>query len=379
MKFIRKFSRSNLLWKFWQDFRFPLLVFLFWRVWLFLLSYIAIYLLPFKESFPYVRYFLSNAGFPQWVWQWGNFDGVHYLNISINGYRDLGLQAFFSVYPELIYWLSAVTHNHLLSALLISNITFLAAIFLFYRLLLRKFGKKVAVWSVLFMICFPTSYYFGAVYTESLFFLFLLISISDSGLISGLSSSLAGGTRLIGNFLAAFPLLEKPRNWWNLAAPLGLLGYMAFLYYRFGNPLLFLSAQTVFGNARAGSLSSLVTPFQVIFRYLKIFTTANPAHYDYFVAALEFSSFLFVVVLLGILTLKKKLPYSYLAYGWLSILLPTFSGTFSSMPRYILTVFPVYIGLAMIKNSKVKVLILFASAALLSVLTILFTRGYWVS
>lgn len=331
---------------------FVFVAFLVWRFGLFFFEWLGEKLLPFKGSFPYYDTVLASSGLPSWLWQWGNFDGVHYLTIASSGYDGFGTQVFFPLYPLLINLLGRII-NPLAGALLISNLSILLAALILYRMTKNK-------WAVVFLFAFPTSYFFGSVYTEALFLLLVLLTFSYSKIFS----LFAGATRLVGIFLG-------PLAW------VGLAAYSLYLAVRFDRPLFFLSAQGAFANSRADSLTTLVNPLQVIWRYLKIFLTASPSHYDFWIAGLEFAAFIFGVVVL--LKMRGKMPISWTIFSWGALLLPSLSGTFSSMPRYLLVIFPIFIGLAKIRNQRAKLAILSVFIILLGLLTALFTRGYWVS
>ena len=77
----------------------------------------AIAYLPFRPSYPHWDITLINQG-PEWLWFWGGFDGVHYLNIAEKGYEYGLTQAFFPLYPLLIRWLN-LFGNSLVAALII--------------------------------------------------------------------------------------------------------------------------------------------------------------------------------------------------------------------------------------------------------------------
>lgn len=352
-----------------MSFKKILLLFLGWRTGLFLLGILGFSLLPFKASFPYIDEQLVSSGFPQAVWQWGNFDGVHYLDIAKNGYHGSGLQVFFPLYPLLIKLGWLLTSNYFFTALFISDSFFFLSLIVFYRLCKKHFSEETAWWATLFLLFFPTSFFFGSIYSESLFLFLVLGSFWFLGagrlVGSAILGALSGMTRIVGAF--AF------------GGIFGFLSYAAYLWWGFGNPLYFLSAQAAFRNERAYSLTALVTPPQVVFRYLKIFTTVDPFQPAFQVAILEFGFFIFGVVILFWLTIKRKVPLSWLIFSWLALMVPSFSGTFSSMPRYVLTIFPIYIALALIKRSAVKIAVLTLFILLLGYLTILFTRGYWVA
>lgn len=330
-----------------------------------LLGLLSFQLFSFKASFPYIDQALIASHFPQWLWHWGNFDGVHYLSLAFFGYRE-GDQVFFPLFPLAIHFLGNILGSFFLAGFLISNLSILFAAIVFYQLISRDFNQMTAKWSVIFLFFFPTSFFFGAIYTESLFLLLLLSAYYFSGLKSILSSLLAGLTRLVGFFVL----------------PTGFLGaffYILFLWKDFNKPLYFLTAQSAFQNERVFSLAHIISPPQVVWRYLRILTTVSHTHPDFWVAALELAAFLFGFAMLSVLTIKRKVPMKYLVFSWPALLLPAFSGTFSSFPRYLLTIFPIFIGLAQLKSHIHKVMILLISSCLLAILTMLWLRGYWIS
>ena len=107
--------------KFIEKYKFPIAVFIIWRIFLFLVQLAGEKILPFKFSFPYTDTILIPSGLPNWLWSWGNFDGVHYLTIAKSGYDGFGTQVFFPLYPMLINGLSRLVPNYLLSGLIISK------------------------------------------------------------------------------------------------------------------------------------------------------------------------------------------------------------------------------------------------------------------
>ncbi len=370
MKFIKKF---------WHNYHFVLLVVIVWRAYLFAVGFLGFSLLTFKASFPYIDQHLIASTFPQWFWHWGNFDGVHYLDLATHGYHAQGLHVFFPMYPIIVSGLEKVIGNYFLAGFIVSHAAIVLAALLFYKFLKTSYSESVAKWAIVLLFAFPTSFFFGSLYTESLFFLLIVLSISTTGYVSAVVNFFAGLTRLVGVFLSLGSLWPKTKWKYFLISISGLIVLLLYSWYFYFSPLLIISDQANFQNARATTLSGLVTPFQVVFRYLKIFTTANPTHYDYLLAVLEFLAFGLGTVVLALLTWKRRFKAEWLAFGWLSLLLPTLSGTFSSMPRYLLIVFPLFIAFGQLKNRWLKLTILALSTMLLSVLTMLFVRGYFVS
>ena len=109
------------------------------------------------------------------------WDSAHILMISLSGYRQESLFAFFPLYPYLVMilaeislfvfdsWISVET-THAIIALILSNICFtISTAILFY--LVRKMctsNFEVAV-AVAMFICNPANVFFVGIYTESIF------------------------------------------------------------------------------------------------------------------------------------------------------------------------------------------------------------------
>ncbi len=359
-----------------------ILLFLIWRIGLFAVAAIASQVLPanFGKSFPYYEERLIATGLPHFIWAFGNFDGVHYLGIAKDGYAYQFTQVFFPLYPLLIRFVSLITFGNLIIAgLLVSNLAFLGAILLFYRLISENFDEKVGRWSVIFLLVFPTSYYFGAIYTEGLFF---AITISFFYLLekqkfwqAAIIGLFASATRLVGVFLGASILTKRQLKLAivSLISSLGLVSYIVYLKIKFNSPLYFLTAQQIFGQER--STSEIVLLPQVLYRYIKILTTTTGQAWVN--AAFELTSTIFAILML-ILAYKKVKP-EWLTFSFLAIIIPTLTGTLISMPRYILVAFPIFVILGLIKSNLAKSLIVVIFLAGLIIATAFFTQGYWIA
>ncbi len=379
------------------------LAFIAWRVWVQTFLLLGWFVLPLKEILldGGMENFFTRPG----LWAWANFDGEHYLAIALQGYGNFE-QAFFPFFPWLIrvvaYPLRESLFALLISGLTISHFAFLVALFLFYKLIKLDFEERVAQLAILFLLVFPTSFFFGAVYPESLFLLLIIGSFyaarKKQWWIAGILGAFASATRVVGIFLLPALLWE----WWTqhqekkkitnyqllitliplLLIPLGLLFYMRFLASFYQDPLMFLHVQPEFGAQR--SADKLILLYQVFWRYLKMIvsTKLDPL---YFTVWLEFLTTLGFGALL-IFAYLKKIRLSYLIFAVLAFLVPTLTGTFCSMPRYVLILFPGFIALALIKNkqslllrNKIFLTLFFVLCSMLLVIaTIFFTRGYWI-
>jgi Gpi18-like mannosyltransferase len=382
------------------------LLFVSWRLILFFIAFLAIYVIPrWGGWFPYPERVLIPTGLPSWIWGFGNFDGVHYLQIAQNGYVAANSQAFFPLYPLLIKFLNIFPKNPALdlqifvdpsyfyTGFILSNVFLYFSLYYFYKLLRLDFDKKVSFWSLVLLLAFPASYYFGAVYTESLFLLLVASSIyytrRHNFLLAGVLAGLASLTRILGLMLVPFMIIElylflrskkiasieliKPILGVGLS-PFGALAYMLYLKATTGDYLYFLTTQPGFGAERSAKPFILLP--QVIYRYFKIFLTIPPTSMKFFNAGLEFVFALVPLFLLVVFWKKMRLSYWVFTLGVLII--PTLTGTFLSMPRFALFSF-LLLPLIATRWKKYRWVIVGFSGILAAILISLFTRGYWVA
>jgi hypothetical protein len=251
----------------------------------------------------------------------------------------------------------------------------------------EEFSNDVAKWGIVLLLAFPTSFFFGSVYTESLFLFLTLTSFyfirKEKFWFAAIFAAFASATRLVGIFLLPILLYEiwrKNKNKFSitnflpiLISGIGLIFYMSYLQKTVNDPFFFFHAQPAFGAGRSGSAFVLLP--QVIFRYLKIFITASLS-YDYAIAAGELIVFIFAVFLL--IKNVKKIRISYQVFAWLTILTPTLTGSLSSMPRYLLNAIPIFILLAQ-ENIKIKFILTIISFLFLVIGTMFFFRGYFIA
>jgi Gpi18-like mannosyltransferase len=378
-----------------MNFLLVLLLFIFWRIFDFVIIFISQKVIPYLGFFPY-RDQLPGFGLPSWVSALANFDGLHYISIARNGYAQYE-QAFFPLYPMLINFLTPLfSNNQLLTGLIISNVSFLIGITILAR------SYKDSKWIIIFLLFFPTSFFFGAVYTEGLFFLLLISTFyflkKERYLLVVVFAFLASLTRLVGVFLIIpilFHLIQKflrlrsgqailnTKYLILLVSPLLGLGlYCFYLWQTTSDPFFFLTSQPIFGANRS---SHLILLPQVYYRYLKIFVTA--AHDSrFYVSVVEFFMFNFVFIIL-ILDLFKNYKFKIKNYDLIALnifslvnlILPTLTGTFSSIPRYSLFSISFFIYLSQIKNISIKYLILIIFIILHVLLLGYFTQGYFIS
>lgn len=386
-------------------------IFFIWRVLLFLIGAIADRFLVYAPSFPYADALLVVTNLPRWLYSWGNFDGVHYLTIITRGYHGADLiQAFFPLYPFLSKLFGTSLFTGLLTALLVSNVSFILLLFIWYKFIAKNYSSQIAVCSTASILLFPTSFFFTAVYTESLFLLFVIGAFWSAQekkyWLTAFCIALASATRITGVLLLPAIIFEiffaklqwgvsvtkvkavladQLRKWQKFMLPsvivsfglLGLLSYMYYLHKEFGDFLYFFHVQSEFGGGVRQE--TIVSYPQVVWRYIKILLTSRPIDWKYFSYVQDFIAS--TLGLLGIVYATTKVKISYVIFAVLAFFLPTLTGTFSSMPRYILVCFPLFILLGIFtEKSKVFRSIWFTLSGFLLVLnTVLFIQGYWVA
>jgi len=384
----------------------------------------------FEES-PFIGSGLRDYDHNSLVWSRANFDGVHFVQIARDGYGYLQ-EAFFPFFPKLIGFFQPLFKSYLLSGIFVANLSFIFVLVVFWRLLEEeKIKKSVIKDSLVFLTFFPTAFYFLSVYSESTFLLLVLLSLyfarRGKFLWAGLVAGLASYTRFVGIFLLPALLVEyyeqasarkmkdrlaslgenifhfsrKSILYWlktrtthfkNLfyigLSSTGLLAYMIYLHNCCGDWLYFAKVQVGFGGQRV--VNKLILLYQVFWRYAKMVVTVAPRQWLYFCVWFELVIVVFILVLLlwGWHKRKEyKIRLSWLVFSSLAFILPTFTGTFSSMPRYVLVSFPAFVVLARFiaekdKNSKIpwlKIIYLTISFILLMISATAFFKGGWIA
>lgn len=376
------------------------LLFLSWRIFLFVPLIVSNYFLLPREGFGYTLtlHFLDKGSFLSnfLLYPWGNFDGVYYLLIAAKGYTVNA--GFFPLFPLTIKIASSILGpavsglpfdpRQYFTALVLVSIYFLLAIVVMHKLILIDFKKSIAIWSIIFMLVFPTSFFFATIYSESLF-LFLTVlcfyfARKKKWLLASIFGVLLTATRVVGIAIAPalfYEFLQNEKSFFKikvlplLLSPLGLLGYMYFNYLKWGNALYFIQAQGNLQNNR--TVNSIVLFPQTMYRYAKILTTVSLSQYEWWIALLEISVFVFAATLLFV-AWKKKVRFSYILFSVIALLIPVSTGTFSALPRYVLILFPIFIGLALLKNKALKIAYATLGLILLFILFALFSKGYFI-
>lgn len=379
--------------------------FIAWRILFFIFLFLAIQVLPLQFNF--IGGGLSEYLKKPQLWAWVNFDGEHFLDIARSGYKPL-TYFYFPMYPLVVRFIAELFGggflDYVYSGLMVSHISFFIGMTGLIRLIRLDYEEKTVKTAMILLLLFPTSFYFVSFYSESLFFALVVWSFyfarTGKWIWAGILGAALTATRVVG--VALFPALivEALQQWKEgktnikitlssaFSVMLGLFFYAVMLNERVGDPLEFLHSVEIFGPQRA---KEFVSVFQVFYRY--IFKIIPSIDYSYFPAVFSAWLELLAAVLfggLGVLGIlgglgklgKVRMRLSYGVYLIIGYLIPTLSGSFSSMPRYVLVLFPGFILMTvyLIKvHNFVKLVIYVLLLVLLIYATMLFVRGYWIA
>lgn len=320
---------------------------------------------------------------------WNRWDASHYLNIAQNGYTAVGedrfLIVFFPLYPALVDLFHIVFRDYLLSAFIVSGLATLVLGLAFRQLVRLDHSEKTAQLAVVFLFIFPTSYFLHIPYTESLF---LAITIScflaarkRMWLVVGILGAVACLTRINGLVLvpalafevwAEYRERRKPDRRWLflLLIPLGFLGYLGLNYVVTGDAAQFMVYQREHWNRY------FRVPWTGIYEtYQRIWgQKATDAQ------MVGFQEFLFVLIgFVATVAGWQFLRGSYRVWMVLNWLLFVSTAFVLSVPRYTITLFPIFIlmGSAARKYFSLQVLFMIWSLLFLALFITQFVRGWW--
>jgi hypothetical protein len=294
---------------------------------------------------------------------WNRWDGPQYLLVAQQGYaasgdRRLAL-AFFPLYPWLIRLTAYLVHDAVRSAFLISAVASVAAGIILGRLVAIDYPRRAAWRTVWFMFIFPTSYFMHTDYSESLFLALVLAAFlaarRDRWLVAGVTGALAALSRPNGILLLpalgadAIVQLWRTRRFdlrWLFMGlmPVGLAVYLLVNYRTTGDPLAFLGIEREhWSNALAAPWSSIRVNYRVARDW-------KPAQAE--MVGTQVLIYL-AIGLVGTIAAMVLLRSSYAAWIGLNWLLIATRSWDISAPRYVLTMFPLFILIALLARRRV--------------------------
>ena len=363
--------------------------------------------------------------------QW---DGLWYELVAREGYDyHTANAAFWPLYP----WMMRLGNNltgwaYESGGWVISNVCFLVALVLLYKLISLDFDLPTARRTLVALAFFPTAFFFSAVYTESLFLLLavgaLLAARQGNWLMAGGVGLLAALTRSQGVLLLlpfAVLFLQqfgwKPRRWLPNAVPAALpaLGPVLFGLH------LDRAQDTAEGRDWLGMVTAqkqwdrfAATPWETLRcavegctgQYERTVGVREPypvagadwgwisqffgdpswgllTSVDFRTRAANSDTLELICFVLSIalaIVGFRLLPLYHSAYVWPQLIVPLFGPSIVSPlmsgPRFVLVLFPLFVVVALLlQRRRLALPVLAVSCVLLVLLTIQFVQWYWVS
>lgn len=274
-----------------------LLPFTLSRLWVALFVYLA------HSHRPFMGPVLGGwEGVPHW-WlnPWTTYDSRWFVEIASQGYTPL-TTTFFPLYPALLSLAGPDPIWIALWGIVLSNLAFLLGLYFLYQLTTLDYDESVASLSVWLLAFFPTTVFFSAVYSESLFFCLLVACLYAArrgawgwaGLI-GLLASLTRNSSIVIFLVLLLDYARVHHYQWRTMRPRELLALslpavgfallQLFFALRFGEWLLSLSQQDTF-------LRRLAWPWEAVVKDLRTVVTLSEldpsSGFTLFVSALLF-------------------------------------------------------------------------------------------
>jgi hypothetical protein len=333
--------------------------------------------------------YLLKAGVDQW-------DAGFYLAIARHGYGSTATDraAFYPLYPWSMRILGWAIGSPLAAGVAISLMALLAALLMLHRLTELELGREAADTTILLVAFAPLSFFFSAVYTESLFLALtvgaLLALRTDRWRIACALAALACLTRVTGvallPALAFYRVRERPvvgrralgdpELLWLALAPLAL-GIFALALRADGQPVsAMLTSEHVWHHETVGPviglglgvLAAITGAAQLlrgaaIYRFSDNQALAPPAENLVVMVVVA-------IALRALVTCWRRLPIHYAIYALLAMAIvlssPVSGAPLTSVDRYVLTIFPLWMAAgSWIARRRLTPWVIAASCALL--------------
>jgi hypothetical protein len=323
----------------------------------------------------------------KWLQIWDQWDFGYYREIAEFGYGAYGAGdgslAFYPLFPWLMRLVTYITRSYLIAGLLISGIASVIAAIALRRLVQLDYAGSVAMRSVWFFLIFPTAYFLHVPYSESLFIALALTCLmtarTERWWIAGLLGALCWMTRGVGVVLVPALAAEAAqqyyarRRWdwrwvWIAIVPAGFAVYLLINWHITGSAFAFLQTR------RVSFHQSFALPFVGIRQAIKAhYLGANEAEMVG-VQELVFVALSFVCMILSWIKLRSVYAV------WMTAMwfLVTSMSFLQSVPRYTLTMFPIFILFALLgRNRFWSAAITVWSLLFFALFAVLFARGEW--
>lgn len=327
------------------------------------------------------------VGLRGWLEIWNRWDALNYQRLAQFGYSATGemqpLLVFYPLYPWTVRLFAFLTRDYLVSAFIVSTVASLVTAIVLLRLVELDYSKELAQRAVWFLFIFPTSYFLHIGYTESLFLMLALGCMYSARRQRWFMASLFGAltclTRANGVVLVPVLAMEAAhqyrttRRWhwqWLYIALVGFgfAGYLLLNKHVTGDAFAFTSLmQQFFGKSLASPLTGIDNALGSMSR--------APSEAE-MIGTQEVLFIALGLVCTIVSWIKLRPAYSvWMTGNWLLFVSVSFV---LSVPRYTLTMFPIYILFAMLAARRVWLAVITVWSVLyLSFFASMFACGRW--
>lgn len=327
-----------------------------------------------------------------WYWQIARYGYTGGAAAYVEGGRSsIG---FFPAYPLLMRYVGRAfgrrSADLYLGGLVISWLAFALAMVAIYYLARLDVSRRRATWAALLCAVFPFAFFFGAVYSESLFLASTLWCVylfrTRRWIVGGLCGALATATRVNGILMwlalawivwqqLGTPNVATRGDRWRAAAglllvPLGIGAYSLYIYDITGHPFEWVATIERWGYHPGGSPVSAVWSIgqALVFRPYAFLVGERMAPYD------SLNGLAAVVAILALPWVWLRLGAAYGVFMAANLWLPLSSGQVEGMGRYVAVLFPLFIWLAKVCPRRWLIVVSIVFAMLYSLCLALFTN-----
>jgi putative flippase GtrA len=326
--------------------------------------------------------------------RWYNWDGGWYLNIIQYGYHNperIANVAFFPGFPQLVALLSRITTIDIFYVGLILNfILTVLAIYLLMKLSqlvairwgATKQQQTIALLTAVGFLSYFSTFFLAAFYADALLILgfigatyFALTNRYWIASIFAIMASLSKITGIIACLIMAIIALEQwlhertsvillIKKWLiSSVGALGLVGYMTYLWLKFGDPILFYRVESVWGRDHEGFFVTDIA--KGYYSYFFDYDHWNGFyHYTHEVLLMTLP---FAVLAVGIFCAWVYRTAWPLVLGLCTVLIPLSTGLMESLNRYCLVLVPVLPLLIVWLSRRVRPIFLYILFAFMAV------------
>lgn len=323
---------------------------------------------------------------------WNRWDAPHYLDLARYGYNADGpgdvplFIVFYPLYPWLTGAVNAVLRDPVVSGFAVTTIASLFVAPLLARVVGQEFGRSIGRNAAWFMLIFPTAFVLHIPYTEALFMAVVLGSFlaarNERWWLAGILGALATLTRVNGLVLVPALAVEALTQWrtdperrlrsgwlWIAAVPLGFLVYLGINQVVYGDPFHFLFVQ------QDHWFKAIAAPWAGIGGVVD--SIVHRRGWESIMLGWMELAFILVGLAGTIYAGLRFRPswFAWMAGNWLLFVSTSFV---MSVPRYALTLFPLFAWFALVGRSpRWWMAITFVSLILLGFFASRMASGEW--